>query len=373
MDGVWQTLDTVFWAAVVLGALIFVHELGHFLFARWLGVRVLQFSLGFGPKVWGWQSAPGETEYLLSAVPLGGYVKMLGEGHEDEDEEEGAEPRPLNAEELPFAFSSKPVASRFAIVFAGPFFNFLFAVVVLTAAFWLGVDERLPVIGKVQPNMPAMAAGLQAGDRVVEVDGQPVERWEALSETIRASEGAPLTLAVERASKMLQIRVVPKVQESRNLFGEPVQVALIGITPGDAVVTVQYGFLDGMGKGMEQTWRMVDLTVTGIWKLATQVVSADQIGGPLLIAELAGKSAAQGATNFLFFMALISVNLGILNLLPIPILDGGHLLFFLVEAAKGSPISEEAQLMASRVGMALLGGLMILAFYNDLMRIFVER
>lgn len=355
-------MSTVFWALVVLGVLIFVHELGHFLIARLFGVRVEVFSLGFGPRIVGWKSADGYTDYQVSAIPLGGYVKMLGEAVDDEE--------PITEEERPFSFGAKSVGQRFGIVLAGPAFNFFFAVIALAAAFMLGIQEKLPVVGKVSADMPAAAAGLKTDDRITFIDETPIDRWEALSRTIRASEGRPVTLTVERDQSTFQVEVAPRVTEIPNLFGEPTKAALIGITPGSATVLVKYGPWDALVKGGEQTWRMIDLTLTGIWKLITRVVSADQVGGPLLIAELAGKSAEKGATNLLFFMALISVNLGILNLLPIPVLDGGHLFFFSIEALKGSPLSENAQFVGQRIGMALLAGLMILAFYNDLVRLF---
>ncbi|MEO5348447.1 MAG: RIP metalloprotease RseP [Magnetococcus sp. YQC-3] len=352
-------LHTVFWAIVVLGILIFVHELGHFLLARLHGVQVMVFSLGFGPKVYGWQGRGG-TEYRLSAIPLGGYVKMLGESEEDE----------VTPEEMPHAFYAQRVWPRMAIVFAGPAFNFLFAFLALTAAYLTGVGEMLPVVGTVASGTPAEAAGLQVGDRITYIDDQPVSRWSVFSKTIKASDGRALNLTVERAGATLMVKVTPQLKETKNLFGESVRLPLIGVGPGDAMEVVAYGPLDAMAKGWEQTWSMTMLTLTSTWKLLTQVVSADQIGGPLMIADLAGKAAERGASNLLFFMALISVNLAILNLLPVPILDGGHLMFFAIEAIRGQPVGETVQLMANRVGMVLLMLLMVWALKNDLVRFF---
>ncbi|MBF0284747.1 MAG: RIP metalloprotease RseP [Magnetococcales bacterium] len=360
MIGIWAPVETAFWALVVLGVLIFVHELGHFLVARMCQVRVLVFSLGFGPKVWGWQGRESGTEYILSAIPLGGYVKMLGEG-----EEEGEIP----PEERPHAFSAKSVKERFAIVFAGPFSNFLFGIVAAAAAFMIGVPELEPVIGNVTAGSPAMAAGLRMGDRVTHVNGQEVLRWEVMSHAIKSANGEPVALTVEREGKSREMRVTPQIKEAVNLFGEKVRTPLIGVAPAEAVVVVRYGPSEALVKGAVYCWKMVDLTLTSIGKLITGVVSADQIGGPILIADLAGKTAKQGAASLLFFMCLISVNLGILNLLPIPVLDGGHLLFFSIEAIKGTPVSEGTRIIATRVGMTLLAGLMLLAFYNDLARV----
>ena len=353
-------LHTVFWAVVVLGVLIFVHELGHFLLARLHGVRVLVFSLGFGPKLYSFYGKDSHTEYRLSAIPLGGYVKMLGESEEDE----------VSPEDLPYAFQSKGVWPRTGIVFAGPAFNFLFAFVALTIAYMSGVGELLPVIGAVSPGMPAQVAGLQVGDRITYIDEQPISRWSTFSNTIKTSEGRSLTFTVERDGSQFAVLIKPQIQETKNLFGETVILQLIGVRPGGAIDNVAYSPLDAIAKGWEQTWYMTKLTLTSTWKLLTQVVSADQIGGPLMIADLAGKAANQGASNLLFFMALISVNLGILNLLPIPVLDGGHLMFFMIEAAKGSPVGEAFQMIAHRVGMTLLVLLMVWALKNDLTRFF---
>lgn len=356
-------MNTVFWALVVLGVLIFVHELGHFLAARLLGVRVLVFSLGFGPKIASWSQGEGTTEYRLSAVPLGGYVKMLGQS--DDGEEESISP-----EDEQYAFSSQGVWSRVGIVFAGPAFNFLFAFVVLVMAFMLGVGEVLPVVGSLTPGMPAEASGIRIGDRILVINDQPVERWEVLSQTIKNSDGGPMNFTIQRDGKSFMLSIHPQVREMTNLFGEQVKTNLIGIGPGNEMELVSYSFGEAWMMGAQQTWRMSEMIVVGVWKLMTRAVSADQIGGPLMIAEMAGKTAEQGMSSLLFFMALISINLAILNLLPIPVLDGGHLFFFLIEAVKGTPLSDSVRLAAHRAGMILLFLLMAWAMKNDLTRMF---
>ncbi|MBF0614284.1 MAG: RIP metalloprotease RseP [Magnetococcales bacterium] len=356
-------MNTVLWALVVLGVLIFVHELGHFLVARWVGVRVLVFSLGFGPRLAGWRWGQEQTDYRISAVPLGGYVKMLGESDEEDQP-------PLTPDEQRYSFASQGVWSRIAIVLAGPAFNYLFAILALVLAFMIGVGEVLPVVGSVSKGMPAEQAGLQVGDRVVAINEQPITRWEVLSQTIKQSDGAPLRFTVERPEGALLVTIQPRVQEVTNIFGETVRTQLVGIGPGGMTEFVQYGVVDALMRGVQHAWRMTDMIVTGVWKLLIRAIPADQIGGPLMIAEMAGKTAEQGATSMLFFMALISINLAILNLLPIPVLDGGHLFFFLIEAAKGSPVSETVRMHANRVGMFCLVLLMAWAMKNDLTRMF---
>ncbi|MEO5347221.1 MAG: RIP metalloprotease RseP [Magnetococcus sp. YQC-9] len=363
-------MNTVIWAIVVLGALIFVHELGHFLVARLVGVRVLVFSLGFGPRIAGWSRGEGETEYRLSAIPLGGYVKMLGENEEEDEADDLQTGRPVVSSDAEDSFANQGVWSRIAIVFAGPAFNFLFAWMVLVMAFMLGVGELLPVVGSVSRGMPAEQAGMRVGDRVVAINEQPVTRWEVLSRTIKQSEGLPLRFTIERPEGGVMLTIQPRVQEMTNIFGESVRTYLVGIGPGSTTEQVSYGLFAAFGKAGDHAWRMTDMIITGVWKILTRAIPADQIGGPLMIAEMAGKTAEQGASSMLFFMALISINLGILNLLPIPVLDGGHLLFFLIEAFKGSPLSEQVRLNANRAGMFLLILLMAWAMKNDLTRMF---
>ncbi|MBF0434098.1 MAG: RIP metalloprotease RseP [Magnetococcales bacterium] len=354
-------MHTVFWAIVVLGVLIFVHELGHFLVARLFGIRVLVFSLGFGPKIWARTGKDG-TEYRLSLVPLGGYVKMLGESGDPEEEI----PEAL----MDQSFAAKSVYQRFGVVFAGPLFNFIFAMLALIIAFMVGVEEALPVVGSVTEGMPAQKAGIQVGDHIVAINGTTVNRWETMSRRIKDLGETELHLTVERNHVQLEVTVMPQIKEVHNLFGESVRYPLIGVGPSGDQEFVRYGLPTAVIKGVKQTWMIMDLTVTSIWKLLTRVVPADQIGGPLLIAEMAGKTANQGATSLLFFMALISINLGILNLLPVPILDGGHLFFFTIEAIKGGPVTEKIQSVANRVGLTLLVLLMVWALKNDLTRLF---
>ncbi|MDH4320033.1 MAG: RIP metalloprotease RseP [Desulfobulbaceae bacterium] len=347
---------------VLLGLLIFVHELGHFLFAKLFGVKVLKFSLGFGPKIFGRQR--GETEYLISAFPLGGYVKMLGEQPEDE----------VAAEDKARSFSAKPVWQRMIVVAAGPLFNLFFAVLLFWTIFAVaGLPDLVPgtTIGDVSPDSPAAAAGLQAGDTIVAIDGTPTLKWEDVSAMVAACEGRQLALTIDRGGKTLELVGQPTTQPTRNIFGEVVgERYLLGISRLDHLVYRKIGLGEAFVAGCSQTWTFIYLTIMGIVKIIQSVVPASELGGPIRIAQLAGERLQAGMLHWLHFMGLLSINLGVLNLLPIPILDGGHLVFYSLEAVRRKPLSLSAQEIWQRFGLILLGTLMIFVFYNDIARLF---
>lgn len=343
-------------AVVVLGLLIFVHELGHFIFAKLFGVGVEKFSLGFGPKIIG--KKIGETEYLLSAFPLGGYVKMIGESPDTE----------LAPEDLSRSFMAKPPLQRIAIVAAGPIFNLLFAALLFITVYMIGVPAATTRIGEVVAAKPAAVAGILAKDLVRSVNGKAVSRWDEFSSTIAESKGVPLDIVVERDGKSLSFRIVPETKEGKNLFGEKIVYPVIGVVAAAEMVTDRYSPLKAVVKGCQQTWKVTTLTIVSIGKLIERVVPLDSVGGPIMIAKMAGEQATAGGVNFLAFMALLSINLGVLNLLPVPILDGGHLFFYLIEFIFRKPVSMKVREVAQQIGLVLLIGLMVLAFYNDIVR-----
>lgn len=357
-------MNTVVSFIVCLGILIFVHELGHFLFAKLFKVRVLKFSLGFGPKIF--SKTVGDTEYQLSALPLGGYVKMFGE-NPDEQEEAGTSDK--NA-----SFAHKTVWQRFLIVFAGPLFNLLFTLVLFFFVFlFMGLPDSRDTtkIGHVTPDSPAAIAGVQVDDIILTIDGQPTRQWMDVLNLVKDSKGEELAFLLGRGDAEVQLLVTPGKQPVKNIFGEEVEERfMVGIVKAEELFYSPTGLVGAFNAACAQTWMYISLTVLGFVKLIQQVVPVSELGGPILIAQIAGKQMQAGWVNFVFFMGLLSVNLGILNLLPIPVLDGGHLMFLSVEAVRRKPMSEKVQIFAQQVGIAFLGLAMIFVFYNDLARIF---
>lgn len=436
---------------VVIGVLILIHELGHFFVARWSGVGVERFSIGFGPVLLRWRRK--ETEYCLSAIPMGGYVKMMGE----ESPLEGGGSGSVDPAK---SFSLKPLWARALIVFAGPGMNFVLAAAIFASVFVFVGRPVLPaVLGRIEPGGPAEQAGLKTGDRVVgaegrpvghweellkavqgsggetiqllvvrtgeerkvaltplrikvrdifgderefwnlgarpytpakigevlagypaaqaglkpgdtvvAVDGTPVRSWEDLAEGIRKRPGRPVRLTVEREGQTLTVPVTPQPLTERGPGGETIEVGRIGISPVMAVAYIRSNPLVAIGEALVRTVEMTGLTAIGLWKLITLQLPASTIGGPIQIAVSAGEQARQGITSLAFFTAVISVNLALLNLLPVPILDGGHLLFFAIEAVLGRPLSLKKREMAQQLGFVFLLLLMGFAVYNDLAR-----
>ncbi len=448
-------LISLFSFLVAIGILVAVHEFGHFWVARKLGVKVLRFSIGFGKPIWKWQKNPDATEYVVAAVPLGGYVKML-------DEREGDVPK----HELPLAFNRQPVGSRIAIVAAGPLFNFAFAILAYWLVFVLGVEGIKPVIDEVEPDSPAAIAGLRHGDQIVSVDGdatptwgsfmqallykavkgesvtllvrdsQGLERhlalslpvigeesgspdlakeigvkllrpviepvidqviaesaaehaglkpgdrvrfvdgklvksWSELVESVQANPGVALVLTVERDGRQIDLSVTPESVSTDQ--GEVGRIGA-GVAPPPALpeeyrAELQYSPLRAVAEAAGKTWEMSAMTVRMLGKMIVGQASLENISGPITIAQYAGYTATIGLVQFISFLAIISISLGVINLFPVPLLDGGHLLYYFIEIIKGSPVSEQAQMFGQRLGIAALISLMALAFYNDIMRL----
>ena len=352
---------SIFSLIIVLGVLIFFHELGHFLVARVLGVGVERFSLGFGPKLVGRKI--GITEYRISAIPLGGYVKMVGESPDSE----------LDPSDIPISFTHKHVLKRILIVAAGPLFNILLALIIFFGIFQIsGLLILKPGIGEVNEGSPAYMAGLKKDDLVVSIDGVDISSWEDMANAIMASKGKTLAISVLRGDTVLTKNVTPEVKKFKNIFNEDVDRYVIGITASGEIFKKDLNFFQAFSESINQTYQITALTIKGVVKLFQGTVSPKTLGGPIMIAQMAGQQAKEGVVNLIFFIALISINLAILNFLPIPVLDGGHLLFFFIEAIKGSPVSVKVREVSQQAGIFVLILLMIYVFYNDIARVLLS-
>jgi len=343
---------------ILLGVLIFVHECGHFAVAKLLGVKVQKFSLGFPPaavkRQW------GETEYVLSWIPLGGYVKLLGEDPDSTEE--------IPPEEKHRAFTSKPLLSRVAIIIAGPLSNYLLAVLLLCTGYVAGWPVLASEVGKVMDQSPAMQAGLKSGDKVVAINGEPIWRWDDMRSMIEKSAGQRMNFSVERDGQKIDLDVTPALSEQKDAFGE--SVGRIGVVPsGDSV---KLGFGSAIVEGLRFTGYLTKMVWMTLVKLVKGEISAKALSGPITIVQASGESLKAGVFSFLFLMSYISVNLAIINLLPVPILDGGHLLFFAIEAVIRKPVTGKIRDVAVHAGLLFIVFLMALVFYNDISRIITK-
>jgi len=345
---------------LVLGVLVFFHELGHFCVARLCGVTVQTFSLGFGPKIWSRQQ--GETEYCISVVPLGGYVRMLGDDPAEE----------IAPEASACSFLTQSLWKKIAIVVAGPFFNFLLAFFIFSGVFMAGVPLLMPIVGDIEKESAAATGGIEPGDHITSVNGKPITQWEEIPGILQKNGGAPLRITVLRLGTQIDLTITPTQKDRTDVFGEEKPIWVIGIMSKGEYTTKKYNLFSALNLGLQRTVQMTQLNLVGIFKLIQGKISSDNIGGPILIAQMAAKQAEQGFLNVILFTAFISINLGVINLFPVPVLDGGHLLFFLIEGVIGHPMSVKARERAQQVGLALLVSLMVFAFYNDIMRFFVS-
>ena len=454
-----EIIYSIIYFVIAVGVLISFHEYGHFWVARQFKVYVIRFSIGFGPKMFGFVSKKTQTEYVVAAIPLGGYVRMLDEARDE-----------VSERLQPFAFNRKPLYQRTAIVAAGPLANFLLAVLLFWCVFLIGTEgmrpvvgtvvkdsiaERagfqigdeivsingrrnqiweqhrlymldrvlneetvefevvtdfgqrklisidfgaiqesdtnsgsmenilgvypavpvfLPIISEVTPNGVAKSAGMRSGDQILQIDGIPVQSWQQMVNIISGSANKPLTIMFQRDDELMEVPVTPAPVEidGRTVGQIGVAVDVNQQSSGDAETRayVRYGVVESLVKGVEATYSMSVLTIKVLASLLDFSTPADSIGGPVTIAYYAGKAAKSGISNYLMFLALLSISLGLLNLLPIPVLDGGHLLFYLYEAITGSPPGEKALIRGNQIGLILILGLMTLALYNDFTNLF---
>ncbi|GAO38506.1 peptidase M50 family protein [Sphingomonas changbaiensis NBRC 104936] len=353
-------LLTILAFLAVIGPLVFVHELGHYLVGRWYGVKAETFSIGFGREIFGVTDRRG-TRWKFGWLPLGGYVRFAG------DMNPASQPDPawmmLPAEERNRTFQAKPVWQRALVVAAGPVTNFLFAILII-AGFNLiqGQPSAAPIAGKIMPGSVAEQAGFAYGDVFRRVDGRAIGSFRDLTTYVRSHPGAPIDVAVQRGDREIAIRVTPRPVPALDEQGKPIKMGVLGIEGQLEPI----GPITALRLGTEQSWRIVTMMADGLGQILTGSRSAKELGGPLSIARFSGEAASAGPGTFAYFVALISINLGFINLLPVPMLDGGHLLFYALEAVRRKPVAPQVQEWAFRSGLLLLLGLMLFATFNDL-------
>lgn len=355
----------------VLTIVVFFHELGHFLVARMCGIKVLSFSLGFGPELFGFYDRYG-TRWKLSAVPLGGYVKFFGDDSaaSTPDQEAAAA---MSEEEKKVSFHYQPVASRAAVVVAGPLANFVLAIAIFAVIFsTVGKQWTTARVDTVQPNSAAAAAGFKPGDLVVSIGGSKINSFSDMQRIVSVSAGEPLTIQVERAGALTTLKATPQLRQLKDRFGNEHTLGVLGISrsmkPGD-IKTQKMGPLTAIGAGAKETWFVIDRTLSYIGGVFAGREAADQLGGPIRIAQVSGEVATAGFAALIHLAAVLSISIGLLNLFPIPLLDGGHLLFYAIEAIRGQPLSERAQEVGFRIGLAIVVMLMIFATFNDILHL----
>jgi regulator of sigma E protease len=355
----------------VLTIVVFFHELGHFLVARWNGVKVLTFSLGFGPELAGFNDRHG-TRWKISAIPLGGYVKFFG------DESEASTPSSaalegMTADERKGSFHHKRVGQRAAIVAAGPIANFILAIVIFTCLFtFFGKPSTTAKVDSIQAGSAAEKAGFQSGDVIKAIDGKVIGSFSDMQRIVGTKAGEQLAFSVKRGEATVELKGTPELREVKDSFGNVHRLGVLGITRATAVgeaITERVNPATAFVLGVKETWFVVDRTIAYIGGVFTGREAADQIGGPMRIAQISGQVATIGLTALIHLAAVLSISIGLLNLFPVPLLDGGHLLFYAVEAVRGRPLSERAQEMGFRIGLGLVLMLMVFATYNDILHL----
>ena len=350
---------------IVLTVLVFVHELGHYSIARYNNVRVLVFSIGFGPELFGWTDK-AETRWKISAIPLGGYLKMFGEGG---SELPGEELRPIAESDRQVSFAHKTLAQRSAVVFAGPAANFIFAIIVLSALFSIvGQPFTPPTITSVQEGSAAEQAGILAGDTITRIEGRSIERFEEVQQIVSLNPDRTMTIVLLREGREISLQVTPRLVEQTDRLGNVHRIGRLGVM-GQGADYIRHDPMTAAWQAGKETLYLT----TGSLKVVGQMISgsrrADELGGPIRIAQMSGEFAKVGFVPLIWFTALLSVNLGLINLFPIPMLDGGHLLFYAIEAVRGKPLGERTQEIGFRIGLAFVLGLMIFVTINDLVQL----
>jgi regulator of sigma E protease len=353
---------------VVLTVLVFVHELGHYLIARRNGVRIEVFSIGFGPEIFGWWDRAG-TRWKFSAIPLGGYVKMFGDA--DAASTPGQSLPMMTQEERNVSFHHKRLGQRAAIVAAGPLANFLFAVVLYAGLFMTVGQPFTPAdVGAVKEGSAAEQAGIRSGDLIVSLDGRQIERFEEVQSIVRGAPDVTMEIVVRRDGRDIPLQVTPQLTELTDNFGNRHKIGILGITrSGGGTEYVRHDPVNATWRAAAETWNVTIGSLQAVGQMIVGARTTDELGGPIRIAQMSGEVASVGLAALVSFMAVLSINLGLINLFPVPVLDGGHLLFYAAEAIRGRPLGQRAQEYGFRIGLALVLTLMVFATWNDIVRL----
>lgn len=350
---------------LLLTVLVFVHEMGHYWVARRCGVHIEVFSIGFGPEIFGWTDR-ANTRWKVSAIPLGGYVKMFGEGAYSGG---GAGGKPMTAEDRAVSFSHKNLAARAAIVFAGPAANYLFAIVVLAGLFMIVGRPYTPAsVGAVLEGSAAEAAGILPGDEFLRVNGSDVSRFSDVQRIVMLRANEPLEIVLRRDGKEVTLTATPKVSEVTDISGNKSKIGMLGVSQ-KVEAYEKSGPVDAAWEAVRESASLTVATVTAVGQIITGKRSVKELGGPVRIGQLSGDTARNGIVPFISLLALLSINLGLVNLFPVPMLDGGHLLFYAIEAVRGKPLGEKAQEFGFRIGLVVVLGLMLFVTLNDLVNL----
>lgn len=369
MDQIYAFLHTLLSFLAVISIIVFVHEFGHYIVARLCGVRIEVFSIGFGKEIYGWTSRKTGTRWKISVLPLGGYVKMFGDASAASTPN-AQKMEQMTEEERKISFHHQPLFRKTLIVAAGPIFNFLLTIAIFTSlVFTYGIVSSEPVVGSVLEGSAAEEAGLKVGDRFLKIDGVSIEKFQDIPTLIATNLGEPISVDLLRSQRVITLSITPKITEVKDTFGNKIKVARIGVSSPKLTIE-DMGLGGAIATAVDQTWKICVATLKVLGQLITGHRDPAELKGPVGIAHMSGQATESGAGTFIWFIAMLSANLGLVNLLPIPMLDGGHLLYYAIEAIRGRPLAQKVQEIGFRIGTAALAMLMAFTLINDITGVF---
>lgn len=352
---------------IIISLIVFIHEFGHFLVARLCGVKVDEFSLGFGKKLFAFKDKKG-TQWKFCLLPLGGYVKMYGDRNAASipDPQEIAK---MSPEERKISFVGKNVYQRMMIVAAGPVFNFILAILIFTFLFAQnGISRVLPIVDEVLPNSAAAEAGVKKGDKIIAIDGKEIAEFDQIRQQVMSTKERALNFKIARGEEIIELKIQPKIEVRKDFFGDEVKLATLGVSAAE-VIQEKLNLGQSFIQASKETYNISIAVLNAVGELITGQRSVKELGGPIKIAKYSGKTVDMGIMVVMWFMAMISINLGVMNLLPVPVLDGGHLFYYLIEAIRGKPLSQKTQMFGYRIGLSMVVTLMVFTTFNDVVQL----